>query len=312
MNDIKHRFVALDYMHGRLHHVDESNPAANWSVPSGGMLQDVQLAGAGRLIVSLDDGWSFRRLADGGEVGRVKTGVTGIATLCLLPGGGVLAGLNTPAGIELVEFDDQGQAGRTYAFHEFKDLRQLRRSSAGTWLFAHHDGAVEVELAGAQSRVLRSFTVPGAQYAYQLVRKADGHYRFSGGYAKGNFELAADGRCLRAFAVTQPPGLESYFYSGFQLLANGHVVQANWNGHNDSDYRHGLKLFEFDGEGNTVWSWIAPQEQVGSITAFIILDGLDPALPHDDASGIMEPMLTWEPPFEERRFPNPPSNLFVA
>lgn len=290
MSDIKHRFVALDYMHGRLHHVDERHPAANWSVPSGGMLQDLRLAGAGRLMVSLDDGWSFRRLADGGEEERVKTGVTGIATLCLLPDSGVLAGLNTPAGIELVEFDDQGRAGRTYAFHEFRDLRQLRRSSAGSWLFAHHDGAVEVDLAGKAPRILRSFTVPGTQYAYQLMRQADGRYRFSGGYAKGNFELAADGRCLRAFSVTQPPGLESYYYSGFQLLANGHVVQANWNGHNDSDYKHGLKLFEFDNEGNTVWSWIAPQEQVGSITTFIILDGLDPALPHDDATGVMKPM----------------------
>lgn len=292
MSDIKHRFVALDYMNSLLHQVDENHPAANWSVPSGGILQDLQLAGNGRLIVSLDDGWSFRRLADGGEEERVKTGVTGISTLRRLPGGGVLAGVNAKAGIELVEFDDRGKAGRTYEFHDFKDLRQLRRTSVGSWLFAHHDGAVEVELTGEQPRILRSFTAPGAQYAYQLVRKADGRYLFSGGYAKANFELTADGQCLHAFSVTQPPGLESYYYSGFQLLANGHLVQANWNGHNAGDYKHGLKLFEFDAQGNTVWTWIAPQEQVGAITAFIILDGLDPALPHDDATGTMEPMLT--------------------
>ena len=95
MNPIKHRFVALDYMNGRLHHVDESNPAADWTVPSGGTLQDMQLAGNGQLIVSMNDGWSFRRLADGSEVSRVKTTVVGIAALRLLAGGGVLAGVNT-------------------------------------------------------------------------------------------------------------------------------------------------------------------------------------------------------------------------
>ena len=293
MSSIKHRFVALDYMHGRLHHVNENDPAANWSVPSGGMLQDLRLAGAGRLIVSLDDGWSFRRLADGGEVGRVKTGVTGIATLCLLPEGGVLAGVNTPAGIELVEFDEHGKAvPYLCAFMRLK----ICGSCAGAppvpgcspittvrwrWNWREHRPG-----SCGRSRC------PAPSMPTNWCARRTGHYLFSGGYAKGNFELAADGRCLHAFAVTQPSGLESYYYSGFQLLANGHVVQANWNGHNDSDYRHGLKLFEFDEKGNTVWSWIAPKEQVGSITAFIILDGLDPALPHDDATGVMEPMLT--------------------
>ena len=116
MSDIKHRFVALDYMHGRLHHVDEGNPAANWSVPSGGMLQDLQLAGAGRLIVSLDDGWSFRRLADGGEVGRVKTGVTGIATLCLLPDGG---------GVEVGYVNMFEESLETTAFHLLEPADQI-------------------------------------------------------------------------------------------------------------------------------------------------------------------------------------------
>ena len=57
---IKHRFVALDFINQRLHHVDENHPDADWSVPSGGALQDMQLAGDGRLVISLGDGWSFR------------------------------------------------------------------------------------------------------------------------------------------------------------------------------------------------------------------------------------------------------------
>jgi hypothetical protein len=65
------------------------------------------------------------------------------------------------------------------------------------------------------------------------------------------------------------------------LLANGHLIQANWNGHNNGDYKPGLQLFEFDGQGTMVWSWMAPKEQVGSITAFIVLDEFDTATLND-------------------------------
>ena len=131
---IRHRFVALDYMNSLLHHVDENNPSANWSVPSGGTLQDMQLAGNGRLIVSRNDGWTFRNLSEGSECGSVSTCVTGISALRLLPGGGVFAGVNAKEGIELFEFDSGGNVLRSFNFHDFRDLRQLRRTPQGSWL----------------------------------------------------------------------------------------------------------------------------------------------------------------------------------
>lgn len=280
MGRIRHRFVALDYMNGRLHHVDESNRAADWSVPSGGTLQDMQLAGNGQVIVSLNDGWSFRRLADGSEVSRVKTAVVGIAALRLLAGGGVLAGVNTGEGIELVQFDAKGNTLRCFKLHEYRDLRQLRKTPQGSWLVAYHHGAVEVMLTEPAS-VLGAFSAPGVKYAYQALRTAAGNTWLSGGYSQAVVELSPENRVIRSFTAVQPPGFENNYYSGFQVLGNGHLVQANWNGHNDGDYKPGLQLFEFDAQGNTVWSWMAPKEQVGSITAFIVLDELDIATLND-------------------------------
>lgn len=290
MNKIKHRFVALDYMKGLLHYVDEYNQDANWSVPSGGMLQDMQLAGNGRLIVSLNDGWSFRKLSEGSECGQIKTDVSGISSLRLLPFGKVFAGVNAKEGIELVEFDECGNVLRHFDFHDFRDLRQLRQTPQGSWLVTHHDGAIEVLLED-RPRILRQFTMPSVKYAYQALRKPDGNYLLSGGYSLSTFELTPEGKCIRRFSALQPEGMVSYYYSGFQLLDNGHLVQANWNGHNDADYHEGLKLFEFDPSGNEVWSWTAPKEKVGAITAFIVLDGLDVSLQHDDSNGPMEAAL---------------------
>ena len=45
-------------------------------------------------------------------------------------------------------------------------------------------------------------------------------------------------------------------------LSNGHVVQANWTGHNEKDYQPGWKLIEFDRNGKVVWTWHEPPERV--------------------------------------------------
>jgi hypothetical protein len=49
-----------------------------------------------------------------------------------------------------------------------------------------------------------------------------------GGYSKGLYTFSADGALLKDTVVQQPEGLHNYFYGGFQLLKNGHLVLANW------------------------------------------------------------------------------------
>ena len=284
----KHRFIALDYMNRRLHHVDEAKPEMNWSVPTQGQLHDMQLVGGGRVAVTHDDGWVFHDLVDGHEFGRVSIeGVKGVSAIRFLPDGRVFAGVNGPKGIEILELDGKGNVLKSFDFTQFKQIRQLHRTPEGTWLLTHHDGGLEVALNGSD-RILKSFSAPDIRYAYMLLRKADVSHLLSGGYSRTTIEFEPGGRIVRQYAAPQPEGLESFYYSGFQLLADGHLVQANWNGHNDGDYKHGLKLFEFDESGSVVWSWIAPEGHVGSIIVFLILDGLDVSVLNDDVYGVMK------------------------
>lgn len=287
---IMHRFIALDFMNERLIHIDESGRHVNWTVPSGDKLADIQLAGNGQLLVSRNDGWALHDLTDGSVCSRIHVkGLSGLATLRLLPDATLLGGINTQQGIEIWRMSADGGVLKTYPLPQFRDVRQLRRTAWGTVLLAHHDGGAEIELGESDCIVHRTFTAPEVRYAYQLSCTANGNFRLSGGYSKSNIEFSPEGRVLGEFSSEQPEGMQSFFYSGFQTLSNGNLMQANWNGHGDYDYVHGLKLFEFDCGGRVVWSWCAPKEHVGSILTFIVLDGLDVALAHDDATGALCP-----------------------
>jgi len=288
---IRHQLLLSDLMNNQLHYVDEIRPEKSWSMASGGLLQDLQLAGDGAFLHTHDHGWSYRRLADGGLLRTVAADADGIASLRLLPGGGTMAGCNTPAGIEIRQFDPVGRTIRRWPFHDYQDLRMLRRTPHDTWLLAHHDGALEAAL-GKTGEIRRRFTAPNIRYAYQALMTPLGSYLLSGGYSCTVTELTPDNRILRTLVAPQPAGQGSYFYSGFQQLPNGHLVQANWSGHDCHDYREGLKLFEFDPDGNVVWSWTAPKEKVGSVTAILVLDGLNPDLAYDDAHGVLAPFST--------------------
>lgn len=287
---LKHRFVAVDFLNSRIWHIDETGRHADWAVPSGGKLQDMQLAGNGQLLVSRDNGWAFHDLRDGRVVRQLAIpDLSGLATLRLLPGGFLMGGLNTPQGVEVWRFHSSGQVLQKTALHDLKDLRLLRQTTQGTWLLAHHTGGCEIAISETGHTVLKTFSLPGGRYAYQLLCKADGHYLLSGGYSLSTGEFSTDCVLLREFTAPQPAGMQSFFYSGFQVLPDGNLVQANWSGHDDRDYTHGRKLFEFNRAGDVVWSWIAPKEQVGSILNFLILDGLDFQLPHDDTTGTQQP-----------------------
>jgi hypothetical protein len=121
------------------------------------------------------------------------------------------------------------------------------------------------------------------------LKSTDGTCWVAGGYAHALYQYRADSTLLRTFEADQPPGFSNWFYAGFQLLKNGHVVQANWTGHNEKDFKEGWKAVEFDRDGKVVWHWHAPREQVGSINGLIILDDLDPALLNDDVYGVLQP-----------------------
>jgi hypothetical protein len=77
-------------------------------------------------------------------------------------------------------------------------------------------------------------------------------------------------------------------FPGFQLLPNGHVVLANWQGHGEGHGAQGVQLLEFDAGGRIVWQW-SRAEWISSLQGVVVLDGLDPRVLHDEHNGVMSP-----------------------
>lgn len=290
---IRHRFLAMDFWRGQLYYVDQTDPARNWQMPWVGGVRDVQLVGNRRLLISAADGFDVYDLGQ-----RVKTGgvhrpeLRGTVTARRLPDGSTWLGANLKQAVTLWQLDAADRLVRTVTVPGIHYLRMIRFTSRGTLLLCEFDGATEATLdAGVpdDKRILRRFKLPHDRNAYMALAAADGTYWVAGGYAHGLFQYRADGTLLRTFEAPQPAGLVNHFYAGFQFLPNGHVVQANWTGHNAKDFKDGWKLIEFDRQGQVVWHWHVPPEQAGTINNVIVLDDLDPAVFNDDASGILGP-----------------------
>jgi hypothetical protein len=60
----RHRFLAVDDGTHTLVHVDENDPARNWSVATG-YVMDMQLIGPDRVLLSVDDGFREYEVSSG-------------------------------------------------------------------------------------------------------------------------------------------------------------------------------------------------------------------------------------------------------
>jgi len=79
------------------------------------------------------------------------------------------------------------------------------------------------------------------------------------------------------------------FAATFQLLSNGNVVLANWQGHGPGNGAKGIQLLEYDRDGKIVWQW-SPAALISSLQAVLVLDGLDQSRLHDERAGVMTPV----------------------
>ena len=229
---IKHDFLAIDEGLGTLLHVDENNPAKDWIVPvAHPMPRDLQLVGSGRVLVGHDAGYSEFDIATGKllvTVARYK----GVTSARRLPNGNtVVAGVNLAAatGVVLLEVDDSG-AQRRKIVTAGNYVRLVRETSAGTFLLMTDTRIREIDRTG---EVRHDWSVPGFRHAWKAVRLQNGHTLASAGFGACLVELDSAGTTRRTFGgkAEVPAAVNANFYATFQLLGNGHVVVANWQGH---------------------------------------------------------------------------------
>ena len=287
---IKHDLLIIDEGLGQLLRVNETDPAKNWIVPTGHpQARDLQLVGGGRVLVGHDAGYTEFEIATGRVAKDVAT-FKGVTSARRLPNGHtLLAGANLAGEKSVVVLElDAADVVKNKTVFPGNYVRLLRETAAGTWLMMNDTMIREGDRTG---RLLHEWTVPGFRHAWKAVRIHGGHTLASAGFGAFMAELDASGVVVKKFAAkeTMPAAVNANFYATFQLLPNGHVVLANWQGHGPGHGASGVQLLELDENAAIVWQW-SEAKLISSLQGVLVLDGLDISKLHDEREGVMAPV----------------------
>lgn len=287
---IRHEFLALDEGMVTLLYVNESDPGKDWAVPiPHATPRDMQLIGQGRVLIGHDAGYSEFDLATGKlhrDVARYK----GVTSARRLPNGHTLiagVGLDGEKSIALLEVDDAGAVQRKVTVAG-NYVRLVRETAQGTFLLMNDTKIREIAADGA---AVHEWSAPGFRHAWKAVRLSNGHTLASSGFGANLVELDSAGAVVRTIGGKDqvPPAANPNFYATFQLLPNGHIVVANWQGHGPGHGASGVQLIEFDRTGAIAWQW-SDARRISSLQGVLVLDGLDRSRLHDERNGVMTPL----------------------
>jgi hypothetical protein len=82
------------------------------------------------------------------------------------------------------------------------------------------------------------------------------------------------------------------FFSEFEILPNGHIFTANWQGHGGGNGGSGIQVIEFDQTGAVFWYWKQDPASFSSIQGVQVMDGKNPMYLHVEETSTDS---TWQP-----------------
>ena len=311
---IQHDFLAVDEGLSQVMHVNQANPKENWIVRIGHPLpRDMQLEGGGKLLISHDAGYCEYDIATGKLLKDVAIYHDVSSARRLANGDLLLAGVDfdgkklnrghDPVGdpngrhVLFVEYAPDGKEVRRQTYVG-DYLRLVRLTAQGTYLCSCNTLFRE---ADGHGNWIHEIAVDGFHHAWEALRLPSGHVLMSSGFGTSETdrkngsafmaEVDADGKLVRKFGARAdlPVQVRPYFDAMFQLLPNGDVVIANWQGHGGGHQNSGSQLYELDPQGALVWEW-SDRAFVSSLQGVLVLDGLDRSVLNDEVGGLMAPV----------------------
>ncbi len=287
----QHEFIAIDEGHATLLHVAERDQSKNWLVPIGQpAARDLQLVGDGKILVGHHHGYSEFDIALGRLVKEFKS-LAGVTAVRRQPNGHtIIAGVDLPRtkGVVVLELDANDREIHRALFPG-DYVRLIRQTKDDTYLMSCND---RIREGSRDGKYLREFPVAGFYHAWKSLRLPNGNLIVTAGYGAFVVELDASGKIIRKFGGKEfvPEKVRPFFYAMFQLLPNGNLVLANWQGHGPGLGQSGVQLLEFNPAGEIVWTW-SQADLISSLQGVLVLDGLDTARLHDERGGVMAPVL---------------------
>lgn len=285
----KRRFLLRDEGLSQLTLINLGDSTANWQVkvPTG---RDMQLVGAGRVLIGTGNGYEERDIKTGKKVFELTSFPGTISARRLKNGNTMLAGMDWQGktGIVLAEVDANGKVQKLIQYPPHTYLRLVRETTSGTFLITADELVFE---GNDKGEIIWKAILPGIPkpHAWQAVRLANGNTLVSTGYDKNFQLLGKDGKVIDS--ISGPAEVHPVFYAGYQILGNGNYVVTNWQGHGTAMGASGVQVLEYTPQGKLVWSWKQDPAKFSSLQGIIVLDGLDLSKVHvEDANGRLAPV----------------------
>lgn len=284
-----HRLLIRDEGISQLAYIDLDNAAANWytPLPTG---RDVQLVGNGRVLAGTGTGYEEFDMVSGKKVYELTRYPGTIAARRLRNGHTLLTGVDwqNKKGIVLVEVDAAGDIQQLYVYPGFDYVRLVRETANGNFLVTANNIIFEGNRKG--DIVWKAVIGDAAKmHAWQALRLANGQTMVSTGYAKNLAFFDGNGKLVDT--ITGPASVHPNFFAGFQVLANGNYVVANWQGHGPKMGTSGTQVLEYTPTGKLAWQWQQDATKFSSLHNVIVLDELDTKLMYvEDAGGKLAPV----------------------
>lgn len=310
LDPTKRTLLLRDAGAAKLALVDIGNPANGWIVPLARDGRDMQLVGGCRVMVGTDLGYEEYDLQTGAKLAE-QVGFAGTyAAQRLRNRNTILVGIGTQSepyqggvGIVLVEVDTAGAVVRTVVYPG-TFVRLVRPTPDGTFLIANNTRVFEGDAAGAILSPTFNVTTSGTTQVWKGLRVATAvagvsETVVSTGYGANLTIFKSDGtprRTIGGGSAAIPGGATAVnptFFSDFQLLSSGNYLVVNSLGAGPGNFTKGIPILEYNPVSALAWYWGDPAyaDELSSIQAAILLDGLDPTRLHvEDTNGQQVPV----------------------
>jgi hypothetical protein len=290
---MKYKVIVADEGNGKVHYINLTSPTERWSITTAN--RDLQLIGNDRLMVSVGDGYAEYNVKTGAFIKKITTGGTVQSVFRLTTKSTFIGCDGSPASI--LEADTTGKQIRKINLAVNASIRIVRPTLAKTFLVGGKVAGVMNE-CDSTGTIKWSAQVGGEPY--MALRLANGNTLISNGYGVQMALVDSKSNVLKAFPTqADKSGSQSQFWTqalpnffgGFQVLKNGNIVVANWEGHGAGNGGKGFQLIEIDsGLTKVVSYWKQDAALVSSLHGVLVIDSLDTKNMYSDVNGILAPV----------------------
>ena len=269
---MKHQFLAIDEGLQKLSLIDTTNPRYGWtrSLEDFPAARDMQRIGPNRALIGFERGF-FELSISSGEVLAACDRWDNVTSARRMVNGATLVtgqNLDGAGGINVLTLDrEYRQVSSVRRDGDY--VRLMRTTDLGTYLFCMNDHILETDTSLIALNAMRA---PGFEHAWKAERMDDGSTLVSAGYGAFMARFDRRGNLIATFggANLMPGEVSPFFYATFQVLEDGRVMVANWQGHGSENGHNGRQLLEFSAGGKLLGSWSDPHK-ISSLQGILVL-----------------------------------------